>query len=225
MYPDKDARRQRVRGSCARRDAEYGFAVNGDVRVDMKRVNYAGNHTQRPRPMHTFTELVDRCTTFTLYALSEAEKKLVEELQNSAATSLVKSLQMVQLQRAISAVGMYSMFEAILQDGLGCKDGFKEAKNILDRTGEISLKDRLSDLQLAINVLKHGRGRSYDELIAKSAELSFRIKQPGEHFFCEGDVSEVSTLIEVDDAFVRSCAEVISAVSVAIKKTHPEFFG
>lgn len=175
--------------------------------------------------MHSFTDLIDRCTAFTLYALSEAQKEVVEELQNSSSTHLVKNLQMVQLQRAISAVGMTSMFEAILQNGLGCQNGFKEAKDILDRAGEISLNNRFNDLLLAINVLKHGRGRSYDELISKNAELFFRIKQPGEYFFCEGDISEISTLIDVDDAFVRSCAQVISEVSNAIKKAHPDFYG
>jgi hypothetical protein len=175
--------------------------------------------------MHTFTELVDRCTGFTLDALGRAERKLIEDLQTSAATHLVKSLQMVQLQKAISAVGMFSMFEAVLQDGLGCKDGFREAKEILDREREISLKDRFSDLQLAVNVLKHGRGRSYDELVAKAAGLPFRIKQPEERFFDEGDVSEVATLIEVDDAFVWSCVQVIQDVSAIIKRTRPSFFG
>lgn len=174
--------------------------------------------------MHTFTELVDRCSAFTLDALSQAERKLEEDLQNSAATSLVKSLQMVQLQKAILAVGMFSMFEAILQDGLGCKDGFIEAKEILRCEDETVLYKRFSDLQLAINVLKHGRGHSYDELV-KNIELPFRIKQPYEVFFCEGDVSEVSTLIEVDDAFVRNCAQVICEVSSIIKRVRPNFFG
>ena len=38
MYSDKDAHRQRRCDHIARRGAEFGFAVNGDVRVDMKRV-------------------------------------------------------------------------------------------------------------------------------------------------------------------------------------------
>jgi hypothetical protein len=173
--------------------------------------------------MHTFTELVDRSAAFTLDALNQAERRLVEELQTSAATSLVKSLQMVRLQKAILAVGMFSMFEAILQDGLGCNDGFIEAKEILKCEDETLLNKRFSDLHLAINVLKHGRGRSYDELV-RSVELPFRIKQPNEDFFCEGDVSEISMLIEVDDAFVRNCAQVIYEVSAIIKKGRPSFF-
>ena len=93
----------------------------------------------------------------------------------------------------------------------------------MDREGEAVLKDRFSDLQLAINVLKHGRGRSYDALVAKAGALRFRVKLPGEVFFCDGDVSEVSTLIEVDDSFVLSCAEVIREVSEAIRRANPEF--
>ena len=38
MHTDKDPCRERICGPLARRGAEYGFAVNGDVRVDMKRV-------------------------------------------------------------------------------------------------------------------------------------------------------------------------------------------
>jgi hypothetical protein len=173
--------------------------------------------------MHTFTELVDRCSAFTLEALRDANERIINALQMSAATTLVKTLQMVQLQKAIFVVGMFSLFEATLQDGLSCSDGFREATNILDREGEAVLKDRFSDLQLAINVLKHGRGRSYDALVAKAGALRFRVKLPGEVFFCDGDVSEVSTLIEVDDSFVLSCAEVIREVSEAIRRANPEF--
>ena len=68
--------------------------------------------------MHTFTELVDRCSAFTLEALRDANERIINALQMSAATTLVKTLQMVQLQKAIFVVGMFSLFEATLQDGL-----------------------------------------------------------------------------------------------------------
>jgi hypothetical protein len=111
------------------------------------------------------------------------------------------------------------VFEAMLQDGLECTDGFREAEEILEREGETALKERFVDLQLAINVLKHGRGRSYNCLIAKADRLSFRIKRPGEPFFFEGDVSEIPALIEADDAFVLGCAAVIRQVSETVRKT------
>jgi hypothetical protein len=125
---------------------------------------------------------------------------------------------MVQLQKVITAVGMFSIFEAMLQDGLNCDNGFREATKILDQQGDVPLKECFDDLQLATNVLKHGRGRSYEALLAKATVLPFRIKLPGEEFFYEGDVSEVSTLIEVDDAFVSHCARVIHEVSAAMRR-------
>lgn len=174
--------------------------------------------------MHTFSDLIKHSTTSTLNALKEANEKLIETLQTSGATSLVKGLQMVQLQKAIFAVGMFSMFEAVLQDGLTCKNGFLAASEILDDEGEARIKERFSDLCLAINVLKHGRGRSYDTLVLKATNLPFRVKLPDEPFFDEGNVSEISTLVEVDDAFVMGCAEVIRDVSRIIKRTHSDFF-
>lgn len=117
---------------------------------------------------------------------------------------------------------MFSLFEAILQDRLECNDGLGEAASILGVAGEATLEQRFNDLRRAINVLKHGRGRSYDALVARADSLSFRIKMPEESFFFEGDVSEVSTLIKVDDAFVLGCADVIRDVSTAIGKARPE---
>lgn len=173
--------------------------------------------------MHSFTELVDRCATFTLNTLREANERTIEALQTSSATSLVKTLQMIQLQKAILAVGMFSIFEASLQEGLMCSNGFDEAKIILSNEGELDVKEQFDDLVLAVNVLKHGRGYSYDALVAKAAVLPFRIKLPDESFFFEGDVSEVSTLVEVDDAFVQLCGKVISDVSKVVRRVRPQF--
>ena len=168
--------------------------------------------------MHEFSELVQRSTAFCLNALDEAQQCTVDALQTSAATTLVKTLQMVQLQKAISAVGMFSIFDAILQNQLGYKDGFREASQLLEKQGEVTLKENFSNLQLAVNVLKHGKGRSYQELVENAANLPFRVKLPDENFFNEGDVSEISTLVEVDDALVLLCAEIIHEVSIAIRR-------
>ncbi len=166
--------------------------------------------------MHAFSELVQHSALFSLNALETAQQSAIEGLQTSAATPLVKALQMVQLQKVISAVGMFSIFDAILQEQLQCADGFREAVKLLDDKGEAALKERFSDLQLAINVLKHGKGWSYDTLVLKASSLPFRVKLPDEAFFNEGDVAEISTLVEVDDAFVLLCAKVIYEVSISI---------
>lgn len=166
--------------------------------------------------MHRFDEIAQHGMEFSLAALNSAQNRVLQELDSSSATPLVKALQMVQLQKAVIAVGMFSMFEAMLQDELVCSDGFREAAARLQAKGEIEIKERFGDLQLAVNVLKHGRGRSYEALVKKARALPFRVKLPAETSFSEGDVSEISTLIEVDDAFVRSCAEAIRDVSMAI---------
>ena len=173
--------------------------------------------------MHNFTELIDRCTTFTLKNLKETNDKTTEALQTSGATSLVKTLQMIQLQKTILAVGMLSIFEAHLQEGLSCNNGFSEAKKILNDENKVDLEERFNNLLLAINVLKHGYGHSYNILIEKSKVLPFKIKLPEEYFFFEGDVSEISTLIDVDDVFVQHCADVIKDVSNVIRQVHPDF--
>lgn len=166
--------------------------------------------------MHDFSELVQDSTTFGLHALEAAARLTHKELQSSGATRLVKTLQMIQLQKAISAVGMFSMFEAALQDHLQSTNGFREAGALLDAKGEGALKQQFYSLQLAINVLKHGKGRSYEELVQRAASLPFRVKLPDENFFNEGDVAELLTLVEVDDAFVLLCAQVIQRVSEII---------
>lgn len=173
--------------------------------------------------MHSLTELIGRSTAFTLESLREAQEKTIEASETSGATALVKTLQMIQLQKAILAVGMFSVFEAHLQDGLKCANGFDEAKKLLDQQTETSLKARFEDFYRAINVLKHGQGRSYRELVAKAGGLPFRVKLPTEHFFAEGDVSEIGTLVEVDNEFVQNCAELIRDVSLVIRRARPAF--
>jgi len=148
--------------------------------------------------------------------LGKVQQEVFDELQNSASRLSVIALQMVHLHKAIMAVGMFSMFGAILQDELRCVDGFRSAEELLERKGELALKEQFSDLQLAINVLKHGRGRSYDTLVQKTSALPFKVKLSSEAFFDEGDVGEVDTLVEVDDSFVMLCAKVIHEVSLVV---------
>jgi hypothetical protein len=174
--------------------------------------------------MHRFTELVYRSTAFSLSGLKELELKVLEEMKTSGSTILVKNLQMIQLQKAIIAIGMFSLYESVLQDGLTCKNGFDEAKKILNQSKNTDLINRFEDFKCAINVLKHGKGQSYDALVAKATSLPFKIKIHGEYFFDEGDVSEISTLIEVNDEFVLACASLIEEVSKEIRKVRPDYF-
>lgn len=171
--------------------------------------------------MHEFSDLAGRCANFGLAALHEYQEEIIEQLQTSGETRLVKALQMIQLQKVVIAVGMFSIFEAELQGQLGKKDGFAAANSLLDTDASQPLRLRFLDFQLGINVLKHGTGRSYDDLIQRHDKLPFRILRPDEGFFEEGGVSEVNSLIQVDDTFVRMCAELIEEVSTTLRKITP----
>ena len=175
--------------------------------------------------MHSFSELVDRCCIFTLTTLKEVEDRTIQELQTSGATSLVKTLQMIRLDKVIFAVGVFSIFEALLQERLNCDNGFTEAKKILNQSGEATLLDEFTNIELAVNSLKHGRGRSYHTLVAKSGgTLRSNIKRPSDNFFYEGDVSEVTGLIDVDDKFINDCIVVIARVSQVIQDNRRDVF-
>ncbi len=172
--------------------------------------------------MHDYSELLTYCTSFTLTSLAETNEKVIDELQTSGDTILVKTLQMIQLQKVIMAIGMFSLFEAMLQDELNCKNGFSKAKEILLKSNHFVLREKFIDLEMAINVLKHGRGNSHDALIKKNGgTLKIYIKELNLENHEEGDVSEVNTLILVDDTFINYCSEVIFEVSKVIKEIYP----
>ncbi len=130
---------------------------------------------------------------------------------------------MIRLEKVILAVGIFSVFEALLQDRLNCRDGFTEAKEILKQKGDSVLLSQFVDVELAVNALKHGRGGSYNALIEKDGgSLTSNLKQPNEYFLDEGDVSEITTLVDLDDKFIYNCVEIINQVSESIKKIRPE---
>lgn len=171
--------------------------------------------------MHSFVDLIDRGTALILRSLNETRDELINSGTSTASTALIKNLQMIELQRAIMAVGMFSMFEPILKRDLNCRgDGFVGAKNFLEKNGQHKLRKRLLLFVAAVNVLKHGRGRSYEALLEESEELPFRLLKPDEYYFSEGDVSEVHTLVQVTDDFVMDCTAVIREVSDLIRKAN-----
>jgi hypothetical protein len=164
--------------------------------------------------MHSFADLVNRSTNFALVTLKQAEDEVLEALQTSGAIRHVKNLQMIQLHRAVIAVGIFSLFESIVQDRLECRDGVAAVRQCLEREGEVDLGNRFSLFVYAVNVVKHGRGRSYDTLAAMGPNLPFRIKRPGEDFFSEGDVSEVALQ---DAAIRRRCTKRALTSSVCVR--------
>lgn len=166
--------------------------------------------------MHAFSELAARCAAMAARSAREASDYVLAELNESGSTALVKALQAVELQRAITTVGMVSMFEAVLQHALGAADGIRAARDILRDGGYADLEQRFSDLLRAINVLKHGSGRSYEELMKRRRELPFRVRAQDESFE-EGDVSELLFLIKADEEFLTYSAAIIQEVTAELR--------
>ena len=160
--------------------------------------------------MDRFSEVVERCVGFMINGLNEASR-INFGYGSDGSTLFVKNAQATQLGKVVVAVGIFSILEARLQEALHCADGFAELRKILSSVGGRDLAQRFEHFAAAVNVLKHGKGRSYDWLLSRSEVLPFRVKARDQKFFFEGDVSEPDTLVLVDDAFVRSCARVGSS--------------
>jgi len=172
----------------------------------------------------TDAELLTACADFTLHHTHEAEQQTFKELETSGATRLVNALRIFRLQRAILAVGMFSMFEALLQTKLNWTQPFGQLDDYLRKHHKPDLASTITDYRLAINVLKHGEGRSHSELMARADKLEFKVRADGDHFHEEGDVSDVSILINADDQFVRRCAELIEQASDTIQAHEQQWF-
>jgi uncharacterized protein YdcH (DUF465 family) len=107
---------------------------------------------------------------------------------------------------------MFSLFESLLQQEKGWQNTFIDLNSKLRETGKIELAEKFEDFKDAINVLKHGKGHSYQKLLNRKNSLDFEIKDVDRAFFNEGDISEVDVLVDVDDRFLAKCAEVIQDV-------------
>jgi len=170
--------------------------------------------------MHLFSELAARGAAMAADNAREAGDYLLAELEKSGTTVLVKALQAVELQRAMTTVGLVSMFEASLQDALDADDGFKAALDILKDDRYVDLGQRFSDLLMATNVLKHGTGRSYEDLLKRRETLPFRVRAEDE-FFEEGDVSGLHFLIKADEEFLAYSAALVEEVTTQVRISKP----
>lgn len=173
--------------------------------------------------MDRFSDVTARCVGFMIDTLNEASRANIGD-GSDGSTVFVKNAQALQLGKVVIAVGIFSIFEARLQDGLSCVDGFAELRKILSTASEQDLASRFEQFVAAVNVLKHGKGRSYDWLLSRSEALPFTIKARDQNFFFEGDVSEPDTLVLVDDAFVRSCAELVQASIDVVQSVKPDIY-
>ena len=111
------------------------------------------------------------------------------------------------------------MLEGILEQTTGWEKPLIELETRLRDDGFDSIAIKFEQFRLAINVLKHGSGRSYRELL-KFRGLPFRIKREDQSCFEEGDVSEIPALIAVDENFLLRCAAIVEQAFIALEIPH-----
>ncbi len=152
-------------------------------------------------------------------AVSSAQKDADESLnrfRNDGSSNIVNALRSSRMQLVMAAVGGFAMLEGILEQSMGWKKPYQELEQQLRRSGQDALADSFMSFRMAINVLKHGFGESYERLTRRS-NLSFRVKLSEGQFFDEGDVSEIPGLMLVDDRFVLACAQVIEQAFTSLQ--------
>ena len=161
-------------------------------------------------------ELVTRAINLGIAKAEEVQIRILSQLQTSASTSLMNGLRTITTFYSMICIGGLSVFEATLQQSIGWNDAFFELDKHLRSKSMIDLADRFRDYKDAINVLKHGEGRSYEKLLARKAQLEFSVKDRGQAFFLEGEVSEVGRLVNADAEFARKCSAIINEIIEAL---------
>jgi hypothetical protein len=167
-------------------------------------------------------DLVPLAADYTVAGQEFAESSNLKSLEQDGSTSRVIMARMMTMRATIVATGTISVFEALLQQSLGWEQPFAQLDTHLREQGLDELAERFLDYRDAINVLKHGAGRSHDRLLDRRERLGFSVRALDEPFHDEGDVSEVSTLVRADIAFVRNCGRLVGEVAEALRRTVPD---
>lgn len=167
-------------------------------------------------------DLVPLAADYTVAGQEHAESSNLKSLENDGSTRRVIMARMLTMRSTIVATGTISVFEALLQQSLGWEQPFPRLDAHLRAHGLDDLAERFLDYRDAINVLKHGAGRSHDRLLGRRERLEFRVRPLDEPFHDEGDVSEVSTLVRADTGFVRNCGRLVGEVTEALRRTVPD---
>jgi hypothetical protein len=132
----------------------------------------------------TDLQLLPACANFTLSHADDLEQHVLKQLETSGATRHVMTLRMLRLQRAVLAIGMFSLFEALLQAKMNWAKPFDELDRYLTKHGRTQLASAFIDYRLAINALKHGQGTSHTKLLARAS--NFGLQSPRCRRFVRG---------------------------------------
>lgn len=167
-------------------------------------------------------DLVPLAAQYSIAGHERAEAENLARLDQSGATEFINAARMMTMRATILATGTISVFEALLQQSVGWAQPFAMLDKHLRTHGLDDLAERFLDFRDAINVLKHGAGRSHDRLLARKDRVDFAVRALEQPFHKEGDVSEISTLVRADAVFVKNCGRLIADVVCALRRTIPD---
>ena len=114
---------------------------------------------------------------FDLVTAAQADAKVSEthinvlQAQMTDQNASSKNLDAAISERALAAIDIYTTFEARMQHHFKRGPFSRKLKALLMNAGHADLAERVHNFYLAINVLKHGKGASYRELLNVSHPL------------------------------------------------------
>ncbi len=136
-------------------------------------------------------------------AAARAKAKISEDRLSQARAQLdgqngseaqVEELRAANVALELAAVDIFTLFEARMQHHFKRGPFSRKLRTALVNSGQADLADRVHTYYLAINVLKHGKGASYRELLNTPTAL-FRVNPAESIPLNEGEVA--SGLIDV----------------------------
>jgi len=96
----------------------------------------------------------------------------------------VEELRAAAVALELAAIDIFSLFEARMQHHFRRGPFSRKLKSLLIESGQVALAGRVHQFYLAINVLKHGKGASYRELL--NAPSSLLVVKPAEDNSTDG---------------------------------------
>lgn len=137
------------------------------------------------------------------FKVKTSEDRIVDILKaldgQQGASSQLKDLRKATVEIELEAVNIFSLFETLMQHHFRRGPFSRKLKTLLLEAGQTDLAERVYQHYLAINVLKHGKGASYRELldtpdclfVVKSSETSAALVDVGVPGFFDGLVATI----------------------------------
>ncbi|MGO4917855.1 hypothetical protein [Pseudogemmobacter sp. W21_MBD1_M6] len=158
----------------------------------------------------------------TAQAKAKTSQDRIEEIRNAmdgqnGSDTQVEDLRAATVALELNAVDIFSVFEARMQRHFKRGPFSRKLKAMLLAAGQADLADRVHQHYLAINVLKHGTGASYRELLTNKSTL-FIVKPANDLIADNSQASESLLDVSMPGFFDELTATILEAYHFLEKK-------